>query len=111
MTAFRILLALLSLAAAMSAHAHVASNGFLSMRVEGARVNGALELAVRDGEIAVGLDSNHDGKVTWGEVRAAQGPLVLYLGEHLKLAGPDGNCALHFGALQINERVDGNYLW
>jgi hypothetical protein len=111
MKAFRILLALLSLAAAVSAHAHVASSGFLSVRVEGARVDGALELAVRDGEIAVGLDSNHDGKVTWGEVRAAQGALVLYLREHLQLAGPEGGCALRFGAVQINERVDGNYLW
>jgi HupE/UreJ protein len=105
------LLAPLLLATAMSAYAHVASNSFLSMRVEGARVDGALELAVRDAEIAVGLDSNHDGKVTWGEVRAAQNALVLYLRAHLQLAGSAGRCALQFGAVQINERVDGNYLW
>jgi hypothetical protein len=106
-----VLLALLLLGAAMSAEAHVASNSFLSMRVAGARVDGVLELAVRDAEIAVGLDSNHDGKVTWGEVRAAQSVLVLYVRQHLQLRGPVGHCALQFGAVQINERVDGNYLW
>jgi hypothetical protein len=104
-------LALLLLGAATSAHAHVASNSFLTLRLEGARLDGVLELAVRDAEIAVGLDSNHDGKVTWGEVRASQGALVRYLGEHLQLSGPEGACALQFGAVKVNERVDGNYLW
>jgi len=108
---FGIVLALLTLAAATSAQAHVASNGFLSLQVEGARVDGALELAVPDAEIAVGLDADHDGKVTWGEVRAAQGALVSYLRQHLQLSQAQGRCQLQFGALQINQRVDGNYLW
>jgi hypothetical protein len=103
--------ALLLLCAAVSVQAHVASNSFLTMRVADARVDGALELAVRDAEIAVGLDSNHDGEVTWGEVRAAQGALALYLSQHLQVSGPDGRCALQFGAVEVNERVDGNYLW
>lgn len=111
MRRFRIVLALALLSMAMSAQAHVASNSFLSMQVQGARVDGALELAVRDAEIAVGLDSNHDGKVTWDEVRAAQGALVAYLSQHLQLSQSEGRCALRFGAVQINARVDGNYLW
>jgi HupE / UreJ protein len=105
------ILALLLLGAAMSSQAHVASNSFLTLRIEGARLDGALELAVRDAEIAVGLDSNHDGKVTWGEVRAAQRALALYLREHLQLSTPTGPCTLQFGAVEINERVDGNYVW
>jgi len=96
---------------AIPAQAHVASNGFLTLRIDGARIDGALELAVRDAEIAVGLDSNQDGVVTWGEVRAAQAALAAYLGRHLELAAANGGCALSFGALQINDRVDGNYLW
>jgi hypothetical protein len=107
----RFALALLQLGAALGAQAHVASNGFLTIQVEGARVDGALELAVRDTEIAVGLDSNHDGKITWGEVRGAQSTLTLYVHQHLHLSGPDGTCMLRLGAMRINERVDGNYLW
>jgi hypothetical protein len=99
------------LGAATVAQAHVASNSFLTMAVDGATVEGSVELAVRDAELAVGLDSNHDGQVTWGEVRAAQGALALYLQHHLQLAGSVGHCTLRFGPVQINARVDGNYLW
>jgi hypothetical protein len=104
-------LALLLLSTATSTQAHVASNSFLTVRVEDARLEGTLELSVRDAEIAVGLDSNHDGEVTWGEVRASQEALVLYLREHLQLSAPTGACALRFGAVKVNARVDGNYLW
>lgn len=105
------LLALLLLATATATEAHVASNSFLTLSVEDAHLDGTLELAVRDAEIAVGLDSDHDGQVTWGEVRAAQGALVLYLRTHLQLSQHEGVCALQFGALKVNERVDGKYLW
>lgn len=107
----RILALVLLLGVAMNVEAHVASNSFLTVRIDGARAEGALELAVRDAEIAVGLDANRDGKVTWAEVRAAQAALAAYVGRHFDLTGPDGRCALRFGALQINARVDGNYLW
>jgi hypothetical protein len=102
---------LLLLGMSMNAGAHVASNSFLTMRVEGASVEGAVELAIRDAEIAVGLDSNRDGEVSWGEVRAAEGALTVYLRQHLQLLANDARCTLRFGALKINERIDGNYLW
>ena len=103
--------AALLLGLSISAEAHVASNSFLSMRIEGASVDGTVEVAVRDAEIAVGLDGNRDGKVSWGEVRAAQGALTVYLRQHLQLSADQARCTLRFGALEINERVDGNYLW
>jgi HupE / UreJ protein len=93
------------------AQAHIASNGFLTMQVDRAQVSGALELAIRDGELAVGLDHDGDGKVTWGELRASQTALQTYVLEHLHLAGADGTCRMGFGPVEVNERVDGNYLW
>lgn len=105
------LLIITGLGALASAQAHVASNGFLRLQVAGAGLSGSLELAVRDAELAVGLDLNHDSQVTWGEVRAAQAPLALYIRQHLQLRAHDAGCTLVFGSVQINERVDGNYLW
>ena len=93
------------------AQAHIASNGFLSLRVERSQVSGALELAIRDGELAVGLDHDGNGKVTWGELRASQTALQTYVLGHLRLVGADGSCTMGFGPVQVNERVDGNYLW
>jgi HupE / UreJ protein len=93
------------------AQAHIASNGFLSLQIERANVSGALELAIRDGELAVGLDKDGDGKVTWGELRESQEALQTYVKGHLHLIGADGQCRMGFGPVQVNERVDGRYLW
>jgi HupE / UreJ protein len=90
--------------------AHIASNGFLTLQVDREQVSGALELAIRDGELAVGLDHDSDGKVTWGELRASQTALQIYVLGHLRLLGTQA-CAMKFGPVQVNERVDGGYLW
>jgi hypothetical protein len=91
--------------------AHIASNGFVVAEVKGQEISGSVELAVRDVELAVGVDTNHDGKVTWGEVRANAPQLLQYIGQHLLLSAQDSACVLNLGALQINERVDGSYVW
>jgi hypothetical protein len=102
---------LLLLLAAQSTRAHIASNGFLALSVDGSRIAGSIQLAIRDGELAVGLDRNRDGKVTWQELRAGQAALQNYVQGHLHVSGDDGACRLQFAALQVAERVDGNYLW
>jgi hypothetical protein len=95
---------------AQLAQAHIASNGFLSLKVDHGQISGALELAIRDGELAVGLDHDRDGKVTWGELRAGQSALQTYVLGRLHLQGAEP-CMMKLGAVQVNERVDGNYLW
>ncbi len=102
--------AILAIAPA-GAGAHIASNGFLTIDVRGSRLSGSLELTVRDLELAVGLDGDGDGKVTWGEVRARQDQVRQYLRTNMTLGDGRSGCALRFGELQINERVDGNYVW
>jgi hypothetical protein len=94
-----------------AAQAHIASNGFLVANVRGQDIAGSIELAVRDVELAVGVDTNHDGKVSWGEVRARAPQLLQYVGQHLFLSAQDRVCAVNLGALQINDRVDGSYVW
>jgi len=93
------------------AQAHVASNGFLEVEVHDRIVSGALELAVRDVELAVGVDTNRDRRVTWGELRAAQPRLAAYVAQHFALQLDNVSCDLVFGPLKVNARVDGNYAW
>jgi hypothetical protein len=102
---------LLLLLAGPWANAHIASNGFIALSVDDSRVSGSIQLAIRDGELAVGLDANGDGKVTWAELRAGQALLQHYIQGHLRLSGEGGICPVQFAALEVNERVDGNYLW
>jgi hypothetical protein len=106
-----ICLLLLAFFAATSAHAHIASNGFLTLNVEGSNIAGTIELAMRDGELAIGLDTNRDGRITWGELRGQQRDLELYLRSKLIIGDGTAQCAQEFGPVEVNERVDGNYLW
>jgi len=94
-----------------AAQAHISSNGFLVLHVQGQELTGSLELAVRDVELAVGVDTNHDGKVTWGELRANGPQLLQYVAQHLRLSTEARACVLNLGSLQVNERVDGTYVW
>src|ERR1700744_1123539 len=103
--------ALLALALSGAAHAHIASTGFLTLSLTGGALEGSAELAVRDAELAVGLDGNHDGQITWGELRAHQADLAWYLRSKLLISADSGACALQVGGLEVNERVDGNYVW
>jgi hypothetical protein len=93
------------------ARAHIASNGFLVVQVHGQQLSGSVELAVRDVELAIGVDADRDGKVTWGELRAAEPRLLRYLAQHLSFGAQQRACVLDFQALEVNERVDGNYAW
>jgi hypothetical protein len=99
----RSLLAFVLLLAASATQAHIASNGFLTLDVAGSTAQGSLELALRDGELAVGLDSDHDGKITWGELRSHQ--------RELRVGAGGAGCPEEVGPLRVNDRVDGRYLW
>jgi hypothetical protein len=94
-----------------TAQAHIASNGFLTLNVEGNKLSGSIELAMRDAELAVGLDDNRDGRITWGEVRAHQRDLELYVRSKLTIGDGTRHCQEEFASVEVNERVDGNYLW
>ena len=102
---------LLLLIWAGAVQAHIASNGFLVAHVNGQDIAGSVELAVRDVELAIGVDTNHDGKVTWGELRSSAPQLLQYVGQHLFLSAQESSCAVNLGALQVNDRVDGSYVW
>jgi len=99
-----------ALAAAVT-QAHVASSGFLDLTARGRELAGSVELSVRDVELAIGADANGDGRITWGELRAAEPRLIGYLAAHLSLAADESDCALRFGHVEVNTRVDGNYAW
>ena len=94
-----------------TAQAHIASNGFLKAQVSGDTLIGSMELSARDVELAIGVDANHDGKITWGELRASQPQFLQYVSQHLYFATQNSICALSFQSLQVNERVDGIYAW
>ncbi len=52
------------------AHAHKPSDSYLTLKVDGERIDGQWDIALRDLDYAISLDANQDGEITWGEVKA-----------------------------------------
>jgi hypothetical protein len=87
------LLIALWLGVAPLAHAHESSLAFLLLHVDGQRVEGRWDIAVRDLEDAVGLDQNGDAAITWAEFEARRSAVLDYAGARLRLAAGGRPCA------------------
>ena len=98
-----------------AAQAHKPSDSYLSLSqpAEGSLLQGQWDIALRDLQHAVGLDTNGDGAITWGELKARQSALANYALSRLTLEaiarGDRDRCRLQPGALLFDEHVDGGY--
>jgi hypothetical protein len=109
----RLIRVLLFLAAAIflpsAALAHKASDSYLSLAVEGDKVTGQWDIALRDLDYAIGLDDNEDGDITWGEVKKHQSAIAGYALSRLKLAADGRDCPIEVTAHLIDNHTDGAY--
>lgn len=108
----RRLFAMLAAAAllwAPAAFAHKASDSYLNLAVDGQRIEGRWDIALRDLELAVGLDGDGDGALTWNEVRARHAAIEAYALSHLKLAAGGADCPLEVAQQLVDSHTDGAY--
>jgi hypothetical protein len=98
-----------------SAGAHKPSDAYLTLRVPaaGGVLEGQWDIALRDLDFALGLDSNRDGAITWGELREARTRIADYAFTHLTLEaigqGDRNRCSPQLTQLLVDEHVDGHY--
>ena len=87
----RALALLACLCASAPAAAHKPSDSYLTLRIDGNRISGQWDLAVRDLDDAIGLDADGDGRLTWDELRARHGAITAYALARLQIddAGAD----------------------
>jgi len=106
-----IVFALLCATAANNALAHKPSDSYLILRAAAGDnvIHGQWDIALRDLEIAVQLDTNRDGAITWGEVRTRRTELFAYAFAHLALLADGGSCPLSAGDLLVDDHSDGAY--
>jgi hypothetical protein len=107
----RWLAALLALGlCAAPAMAHKPSDSYLTLKVNGKQVDGQWDIALRDLEMAIGLDADGNGELTWDEVRAKHGGIAAYALSRLALAVPNGGaCPLMVTGHLLDEHSDGAY--
>src|SRR4051794_16869134 len=68
----------LCLLCTLNAYAHKPSDSYLTLGVEGNTIAGQWDIALRDLDFAIGLDTNGDGAISWGEVRAKHSDIAAY---------------------------------
>jgi hypothetical protein len=105
----RLLVILLGLLLLQSAHAHKPSDSYLTLRVNGAAVDGQWDIALRDLDFAIGLDTDGDAQITWGEVRSRQAEIDAYAMARLQLGSAGKNCPAQVSEHLIDDHTDGAY--
>ncbi len=108
----RWLLALLA-CAPLCAFAHKPSDSYLTLSLADTSIQGRWAIALRDLDFAIGLDTNADGRITWGETRRSSNAIHAYALSHLQLRriGRDEAqvCSISPRDLLVDEHVDGAY--
>ena len=108
--AFIVLLWMLSLWVAPFAHAHKASDSYLSLKVDGEKITGQWDIALRDLDLVLELDRNGDAVIDWGEVRNRHADIAAYALRSLDLkSGGEKPCAVSVNDQLIDTHSDGAY--
>jgi len=87
------------------AGAHKASDSYLQIVVAPGELAVRWDIALRDLDVALDLDSDADGKLTWGEVRSAWPRIEAYALARLAIEG----CPLVAAGRGLERRNDGAY--
>ena len=94
---------------AATAWAHKPSDSYLGFLVDGDKVSGQWDIALRDLDFAIGLDSDGNGEITWGEVEAKHAEIAAYAMARLSLSADGKPCTAQVTDNLIDKHSDGTY--
>ena len=98
-----------SLCLAPLAHAHKASDSYLTLKVDGTQVTGQWDIALRDLDLVLELDRNADSVIDWGEVRSRHAEIAAYAIQNIDLKSSNSACPITVGDQLIDTHSDGAY--
>ena len=102
-------IACLLLSVALPAWAHKPSDAYLRLDSRGSVIEGRWDIALRDLDHAIGLDTDGDGKLTWDEVRGRHDAIAAYALSRLSIERGGRGCKLVPGAQLVEGHTDGAY--
>ncbi len=91
------------------ADAHKPSDSYLTLKVDGEKIDGQWDIALRDIDYALSLDVNQDGDITWGEVRAKHAEIAAYALARRRLGPAGAPCPTRVDDQLIDNHSDGAY--
>lgn len=89
--------------------AHKPSDSYLTIRVYGNNLQGRWDVALRDLDNPLVLDTDGDGKLTWGELKPRQAEIIVYAFARMSLASDRMICPIQPGDFLIDYHTDGAY--
>ncbi|HEX4524176.1 MAG TPA: hypothetical protein VH704_11705, partial [Casimicrobiaceae bacterium] len=98
--------------ATMQAAAHKASDSYLTLTrgtSDPAAISGRWDIALRDLDNAITLDTNGDGDISWGEVRSKHRSIAYYALSRLTIESNGASCSITAGEQLIEQHSDGAY--
>ena len=110
-------LAVATLMAAPVAQAHKASDAYVTLRVDGAVVEARIDVALRDLDRDLDLDTNADDQLSWREVRSRWADIAALVRNDVRLSSDGARCApepagtpiTDANAPSLTEHSDGTY--
>jgi len=105
----RTLLVIAWLLLSLPAWAHKPSDSYLSLSIQRDHIEGQWDIALRDLNDAVGLDSDGNGQLTWREVRSKHNEIAAYALSRLTLSGNRQVCQTQVLEQLIDHHTDGAY--
>ena len=100
----------LTASVATAAYAHLASDSYLRIELgEDGTLRGQWDIALRDLDVAVGLDADQDGAITWAELRARKTEIVAYAFGHLTLTQGGSECRVFPAELMVDYHAGSAY--
>jgi hypothetical protein len=102
-------LLVLALLFAAPAWAHKPSDSYLTLDVRGKHIDGQWDIALRDLDMAIGLDQDGNGELTWNEVRARHPAIAAYALARLRAASGGQACPLRVTEQLLDDHSDGAY--
>jgi hypothetical protein len=89
--------------------AHKPSDSYLVLATSGAKIEGQWDIALRDLDMAIGLDTDGNGELTWDEVRLRHDAIAAYALSRLKLSSGATDCPLQVTQHLLDDHTDGAY--
>jgi hypothetical protein len=92
------------------AQAHQLSTAYLTLNKAAEDVNGQLQLRWFDLDLALSLDADKNGELTWGEVKAQQDIILDYAASHLNVSDINTLCNVTWlNQLQTERHLNEGY--
>ena len=102
----RLLAAFVLALVAQLAQAHKPSDSYLAVIAEEGGLRGQWDIALRDLDFALGLDSDGNGEITWGELRAKHADIAAYALARLSVFADGSRCALSPSAHLVDDHSE-----